>query len=111
MKDLPSDMSVTQISIPGTHNSHAIKSNIVVERNANMNFASYALYNPGIVVMYSEVYTAIATCQRFSMWDQPIISFLTREYRTRKKGRYGVVVTDFCNQIIASLFYEQNFGR
>ncbi|KAF5533072.1 serine threonine kinase [Fusarium napiforme] len=70
MKTLPGDLSVTQISIPGTHNSHAIKSNVVVASNGNVNFAAHALYNPGIVSMYAEIYTTIATCQSFSMWDQ-----------------------------------------
>ncbi|KAG5744169.1 hypothetical protein H9Q72_013210 [Fusarium xylarioides] len=42
---------------------------------------------------------------------QPLLSFMTGEYRSQKKGRYGVVVTDFCNQIIPPLIYEQNFSR
>jgi 1-phosphatidylinositol phosphodiesterase len=70
MGDLAGDLNITQLSIPGTHNSHAIKTNVEVESNSQVNFASHALLNPGIVAMYAELYTAIATCQLDPMWKQ-----------------------------------------
>ncbi|KAF4961551.1 hypothetical protein FGADI_175 [Fusarium gaditjirri] len=105
MGDLSGDLNITQLSIPGTHNSHAIKSNVEVENNSYVNFASHALFNPGIYGMYAEFYTAIATCQLDPMWKQ--LQNGVREVRGR-----AILVRRFespDNEILGINFYNPSF--
>ncbi|KAF4345113.1 1-phosphatidylinositol phosphodiesterase [Fusarium beomiforme] len=60
MGDLSGDLNITQISIPGTHNSHAIKSNI--------DLGKVSILNPAAA--FFEVLKAVATCQVDPIWKQ-----------------------------------------
>ncbi|KAF4453790.1 phosphatidylinositol diacylglycerol-lyase activity protein [Fusarium austroafricanum] len=95
MKDLSGDLNVTQISIPGTHNSHAIENNVIADYKTPAILASQAFYNPALR-MAAEIPTKIATCQIDPMWKQLQngVRFLDLRVRSWEKfdsegGRWG----------------------
>ncbi|KAM0550340.1 hypothetical protein ACHAPJ_009011 [Fusarium lateritium] len=69
MRDLPEDAHITQISIPGTHNSHAMESNLVPDKN-NPLILPFGQFVPPAFKNFVEIPTRMATCQADPMWKQ-----------------------------------------